>query len=201
MEEWLSGQDTYTLHKSALKSFPRNPYSVTNIDDVWEMVLAVISSLSRYDKQKYLLNGIDIFSRYAWKVPLKDKTSTSITGALFQNRKPITIQSDKGTEFVNAIVQQYLKRQGLDFHTTLNPDIKCAIFERFNGTLNTKIYKYVTKNKTYRYVDVINKLLTSYNNSVKSTKGMSPSKVNAATFTPSGLKSPNDALNVKWEIL
>jgi len=58
---------------------------------------------------------------------LKDKTGKSIAAALktiFQNRKPITIQSHKGTEFVNAIVQQYLKRQGIDFHTTHNPDIK-----------------------------------------------------------------------------
>jgi len=63
-------------------------------------------------------------------VALKDKTGTSITSVLkssFQDRKPITIQSDKSTEFVNAIVQQYLKRQGVNFHTTHNPDIKGAV--------------------------------------------------------------------------
>jgi len=86
------------------------------------------TSLSKYNnKYKYLLNVIDIFSRYAWSLPLKDKTGKSIAAALttlFQNRKPITIQSDKGTDFVNETVQQYLKRQGFDFHTTHNPDIK-----------------------------------------------------------------------------
>jgi hypothetical protein len=40
VEEWLSGQDTYTLHKPVRKRFPRNPYTVTNIDDIWEMDLA-----------------------------------------------------------------------------------------------------------------------------------------------------------------
>jgi transposase InsO family protein len=68
-------------------------------------------------------------------VPLKDKTGTSIMTALkflFQNRKPITLQSDKGTDFVNTNVQQFLKRQGVDFHTTHNPDIKGAVIERFN---------------------------------------------------------------------
>ena len=82
------------------------------------------------------------FSRYAWSVPLKDKTGKAIAAALttlFQNRKTITIQSDKGTEFVNATVQQYLKRQGVDFHTTHNPDIKGAVvIERFNRTLKRK---------------------------------------------------------------
>jgi hypothetical protein len=68
-------------------------------------------------------------------VPLKNKTGTSITSALkslFQNRKGITIQSDKDTEFVNVTVQQYLKRQGVNFHMTHNPDIKGAVIERFN---------------------------------------------------------------------
>ena len=144
----------YTLHKPVRKMFPRNPYSVTNIDDVWEMDLADLSSLSKHnDKIKYLLNVIDKFSWYAWSVPLKDMTGTSITTALkflFRDRKSLTIQSDKGTEFVNATVQQYFKRQGVSFDTTYNLDIKGAIIERFNRTSNTKRYKYFTKNNTCR---------------------------------------------------
>ena len=97
VEEWVSSQNTYTLHKPVRKKFPRNAYTVTNID-VWEMDLADLSFLSKYnDKYKYLLKVIDIFWRYAWSVALKDKTGTSITTALkslFQNRKPNTIQSD-----------------------------------------------------------------------------------------------------------
>ena len=91
----------------------------------------------------------DMFSRYAWSVPLKEKTGTSIKTALkvlFRDRKPLTIQSDKITEIVNATVQLYPKRQGVSFHTTHNPDIKGAIIESFNGTLKTKMYKYFTKN-------------------------------------------------------
>jgi transposase InsO family protein len=142
VEEWLSGQDTYTLHKPARKRFPCNPYMVANTDDVWEMDLADLHSLAKYnDKYKYLLNVIDIFSRYARSVPLKDKIGTSIMMALkslVHIRKPITIQSDKGTEFVNETVQQYIKRQGKNFHTTRNRDIKCAIIERFNRTLKKR---------------------------------------------------------------
>jgi transposase InsO family protein len=79
----VSGQNTYTLHKPVSKRFARNPYTVTNIDDVWETDLADLSSLSKYnDKFKYLLNVIDIFSRYAWSISLKNKIGTSITTAL-----------------------------------------------------------------------------------------------------------------------
>jgi len=112
VEEWFSCQDTYILHKPVRKRFPRNPYTVTDFDDIWEIDIAVLSSISKYnDKYKYLLNVIDIFSRFALNVTLKDKTCTLITAvlkSLLKNRKPLTIQLDKGTEFVNTTVQQYL---------------------------------------------------------------------------------------------
>ena len=99
------------------------------------MDLADLSNLSKYnDKYKYALNVIDIFSRYAWSVPLKHKTGNSITPALkslFRNTKAITKQSDKVTELVNATVKQYFKLQGVSFHTTHNPDIKGTIVEEF----------------------------------------------------------------------
>jgi truncated hemoglobin YjbI len=72
VQEWLSGEDTYTLHKPVRKRFPRNPYTVTNLDDVWEMHLADLAALAKYNSNyRYLLNVIDVFSHYAWSVPLK----------------------------------------------------------------------------------------------------------------------------------
>jgi hypothetical protein len=63
IEVWLSGQNAYTLHKTIRKHFYRNPYTVTNIDDFFEMDLADLSSISKYnDKYKYLRNVIDIFA-------------------------------------------------------------------------------------------------------------------------------------------
>jgi len=96
VEEWLSGQNTYTLHIPVRKGFPRTLYTEPNIGDMWEMDIADLSSPSKYnDKYKYLLN-------------VTDKTVTSITSAmksLFQNRKLIATQSDYGTACVNATVQ------------------------------------------------------------------------------------------------
>jgi IS30 family transposase len=80
-----------------------------------------------------------VFSRYAWSVPLKDKTGASVTTALktlFKSRQPFTLQSDKGTEFLNKL---YLTNKGVSFHTTHKPDIKGAIIERFNRTLNNRV--------------------------------------------------------------
>jgi len=76
---------------------------------MWERDLANLSSLSINNKFKYILNVKDIFSRYAWSAPIKDKTGTSITTALtflFPYRNLLTIQPEKCTEFVNATVRK-----------------------------------------------------------------------------------------------
>jgi transposase InsO family protein len=120
---------------------------------------ADLSAFAKYNsKYKYLLNVIDIFSRYAWSVTLKHKTGRSVVtalAALFQDKTPNTIQSDKGTVFVNATVQQYLQRKWVQFHTTHNTDIKGAIIERFNRTFKTRMYKYFTRFSTYRYLNAL----------------------------------------------
>jgi hypothetical protein len=145
------------------------------------MILVDLSALSKYNNNyRYLLNVIDAFSRYAWSAPLKHKAGKSVVIALaklFQVRKPITIQSDKSIEFVNATVQQYLKREGIEFHTTHNPDIKGAVIERSNRTLKTRMYKFFTKFNTYRYLDALSDRVTSYNRVLHSTMGMAPDRV------------------------
>jgi len=53
------------------------------MDEIWEMDLESLSSLSKYnDKFKYLLNVTDIFSQYAWSIPLKDKTGASLHNSI-----------------------------------------------------------------------------------------------------------------------
>ena len=79
-------------------------------------------------------------------------------------------------------MQQYVKLQGVNVHTTNNPDIKGAVIERFNKSLKARMFKYFTKNNTYRYLDVIDKLLTGYNTSNHSTICMPPSKVNPSNI-------------------
>ena len=68
----LMGQDTYTLHKPARRSFKGNRVIVGGIDEQWQMDLADMQSLKQYnDGYRYLLVCIDVFSKYAWIVPIK----------------------------------------------------------------------------------------------------------------------------------
>ena len=72
-----------------------------------------------------------------------------------------------------------LRRRGIKFYTSENEDLKAAVVERFNRTLKTKMFRYFTHVNTRRYLDVLDDLLHSYNNTHHRSIGMAPSEVNA----------------------
>ena len=148
--EWLQSQDTYTLHKPTRRRFLRRQVVVYGIDHQWQANLEDLGKLASYNKGfKYLLTCIDVLSRYAWVVPLKDKTGKTLKEAfevIFKlGRQPIGLQTDRGTEFTNRVFQKFLKENNVHFFTTYNDETKASIVERFNRTLKTKMWKYFTQ--------------------------------------------------------
>ena len=91
---------------------------------------------------------IDIFSRNAWVVPLKDKKGVSIVN-VFQKildkltKKPNKIWVDKGSEFYNSSFRKWLKDNDIEMCSVHNEE-KSVVAESFIPTLKTKIYKYMT---------------------------------------------------------
>ena len=95
------------LHKPIIKKFNKRKVHSSFKNNIWAVDLAGMQLLSKFIKEfRFLLCVIDIFSKYAWVVPLKDKKGVSINNA-FQiilkesNRKPNKIWVDKGSEFYN----------------------------------------------------------------------------------------------------
>ena len=117
----------------------------------------------------FLLTVIDVFSKRAWCVPLKSKSAAALVTAFREllsnsnNRAPTTLQTDKGTEFLNRPLQRLLKEYGVHHFTTHNEDTKASIVERYNRTLKTRMWRYFTKNQTLPYVDVLQDFVRSYN--------------------------------------
>lgn len=185
VKDWLQSQETYTLHKSASKRFPRNKYIVSNINYLWQADLSDMRSLSQYnDEYNYILCVIDVFSKFAYARPLKKKDSKSIIRSFKSifaetNSKPEHLQTDKGTEFTSKQVRNLFKSFNINYYVTNNPDIKASIVERFQRTLKGKMWRYFTYKNTYRYIDVLDNLVLSYNNSKHSSIQMCPSQVNS----------------------
>ena len=137
------------LYKPIIKKFTKRKIHAAFKDNTWGADLAIMQLLSRYNKGiRFLLYVIDIFSKNAWVVPLKDKKGVSIVTA-FQsilkqsNRKPNKIWMDKGSEFCNATFKKWLQDNDIVMYST-HDEGKSVVAEKFIRTLKSKIYKHMT---------------------------------------------------------
>ena len=95
------------LHKLIIKNFNKRKVHSPFTDNIWGADLADMQLINKFNKGfRFLLCVIDIYSKYAWVIPLKDKKAITIINA-FQNilhesnHKPYKIWVDKGSEFYN----------------------------------------------------------------------------------------------------
>lgn len=183
LKNWLSTQNVYTRHKPIVKKFQRNKVITRGIDDLWQIDLADLQKISKYnDNNRYLVTCIDVFSKFAWVVPIKNKKSDTVLEAFkfiinSSGRKPNFLQSDQGTEFLNSKFKEYLSEIDVGFYY-VNSELKASVIERFNRTIKEKIYKYFTLKNTERYIDILGTLVNTYNNSYHRSIKTLPSKVN-----------------------
>jgi transposase InsO family protein len=181
--DWLGTQDAYTLHKPARKRFPRRKTFAKGINDLFQADLVDMQSLSRFnDSHRYILTCIDVFSKRAFAVALKDKRGPTVADAfvkIFTDTVPNLLQTDRGTEFLNTQVQDVFKKYNIRHYWSLNDEIKAAVVERFNRTLKTRMYRYFSARHTNRWLDVLQSLVDSYNKSFHRTIGMAPNNVDS----------------------
>ena len=169
-------------HKPIIRKFEKRKVHAAFKDNIWGVDLADMQLLSKYNKGiRFLLCVIDIFSKYAWVVPLKDKKGISIVKA-FQsileqsNRKPNEIWVDKGSEFYNAYFKKLLQDNDIVMYSTHNEG-KSVVAERFIRTLKSKIYKYMTSISKNVYINKIDVRVNEYNNTYHITIKMKPTDV------------------------
>lgn len=178
IDDWLKTQRTYTLHKPVRKNFKRNTIFVTGVDDQFQADLADVSMLSHYNGGvHFLLTCIDVFSKYAWAIPMKNKTAVTTRDAfreIFAERKPNHLVTDRGKEFENSVIKEFMAKHNVNHFFALNPDTKASIAERFNRTLKGRMWKYLTHKNTLRYLDVLKNIVNGYNNSYHRSIKMTP---------------------------
>ena len=170
------------LYKPIIRKFKKRKVYSTFKDNIWGADLADMQLLSKYNKGiRFLLCVIDIFSKYAWVVPVKDKKGINIIKA-FQsilkqsNRKPNKIWVDKGSEFHNAYFKKWLQDNDIVMYSTHNEE-KSVVAERFIRTLKSKIYKYMTLISKNVYIDKLDDIVDEFNNTYHTTIKMKPADV------------------------
>lgn len=184
VKTWLSSQDTYTLHRKALKKFQRRKIMVNGMEDQLQADLIEMSKFKQVnDGYCFILSIIDVFSKKAWAIPLRTKSGIEVSDAfsnLLKNQLKNfrVLQVDKGREFLNKHVKDTLQKHDVKLFTTENEDIKASVVERWNQTIQNKIYKWFTKTGDKRWIDILPKLTNSYNSTVHSATKIAPDDIN-----------------------
>lgn len=176
-------QPAYYLHYPVRRKFKRRQTQVNGINEQWQIDLL---DIKKYKSQNshftYLLTCIDVFSKYAWVVPIKHKTAENCRDALnkiFQEAVPRYIYSDKGREFM-GVCNQLFKENGI-VHLMTQSINKASVVERFNRTLKDKIWRYLSRNpksKSKRFINVLPELVKSNNSTYHRAIKTSPDQVN-----------------------
>ena len=141
------------LQKPIIKKLKKTKIYSSFKGNTWGADLADIQLISKFNKgTRILLCVTDIFSKYAWVVPLKDKKFITIVNAI-QNildnstklhsiRKPNKIWADKNSEFYNSSFKKWLKYNDIELYSRHNEG-KSVVAERSIKTLKNKIYKHM----------------------------------------------------------
>ena len=173
-------------------------------DETWSADLIDKSSLSKYNiNYKFILTVIDIFRKYAWAIPLKNKSGLSITNGFklvlgdhpqggSESRKPEKLWVDRDSEFYNKTFESLLKEYETELYSTYS-DSKAVLIERFNRTLLHVINKPMFINGDDNWVNLLNDAVVTYNN-IHSTINMTPVD---ASNNPANVKHTIGFKNIK----
>ena len=131
------------LHKPIKRNFTGRRVLVNHVDEVWCSDLVEMQQFSKWNKgYRYLLMVLDVFSKYGWIIPLKDKKGETVSEAfktiLKEGRTPGYLWVDKGKEYYNKHVKDLLEKNNIQMYSTENEE-KSSVCERWNRTIKTKM--------------------------------------------------------------
>lgn len=133
------------------------------------------------DRRAYALTCIDMFSKYAWVVPITRKRAETVLAAIepiLREHTPKLLHSDNGGEFVNAQMEVLLDELNIKHVKGFpyKPSTQGAI-ERFNRTFKGMIAQHMSTHNTRRWITVCADLVTNYNNTLHTTIKTTPAKL------------------------
>ena len=162
------------------KNYPTNKITYNHTDEIWSIDLAdmIDYKISNNKGYRYIFIVIDNFSKYLWAIPLKNKYSQTITNE-FSNilstskRKPLKIESDRGSEFYNSIFQNFLKSKNIQ-HYSRYTDKGPSIAERVIRTIRNLLKKPVFLAGNANWLNELSSVIKQYNNTIHHSIKMTP---------------------------
>lgn len=172
-------------HRSARKKFPRRSYVMRGINDTFQADLIEMQPWSNQNRgYRYILMVIDVFSKRAWAIPLKNKTGPEVTQAMATIFKtnpqhiPRNMHTDQGKEFYNAQFQQLMRTHEINHYSTYST-LKASIVERLNRTILNRLWRLFSLQGSHKWLNNLQSIMDSYNETKHRTIKMRPIDVNA----------------------
>ena len=175
------------LNKPVIRKFKKRKVHSSFTDNIWGADLTDMQLINKFNKGiRFLLCVIDIFSKHAWVIPLKDKKGITITNAFQKlmeksNRKLNRLWVEKGSDFYNRSMKVFLENNNIEMYSTSNEE-KSVAAERFIRTLNDKTYKYMTSISKNVYIDKLDEIVYKCNNTYHITIKMEPAAVKPSIY-------------------
>ena len=195
--------------KAPKKNYETNKITYNHIDEIWSIDLADFSDykISNNKGYRYIFIIIDNFSKFLWAIPLKNKYSQTITNK-FSNilstskRKPIKVESDRGSEFYNSIFQNFLKSKNIQHYSRFT-EKGPSIAERVIRTVRNLLKKPVFEKGKADWVSELPSVIKQYNNTFHHSIKMKPidaSKKSNEKLVYNNLKDDRDKQLPKYKL-
>ena len=195
--------------KAPKKNYPTNKIIYSHIDDIWSIDLAdmIDYKISNNKNYRYIFIIIDNFSKYLWAIPLKNKYSQTSTNDFSiilttSKRKPLKIESDRGSEFYNSIFQNFLKSKNIH-HYSRYTDKGPSMVERIIRTIRNLLKKPIFLAGNADWLSELPSVVKKYNNtihhSIKMTPVQASKKVNEK-IVYSNLRDKRDVRKPKFKL-
>ena len=181
IKKYLKGKSEYFIHKPVYKKIRRNKIVVAKSFEIIAVDLMNVSNIAKHnDGVNYILLGIDMFSRVVYATQMETKTGHETTQAfkkIFRHKTFRSIYADMGGEFKAKLLKNYLDTIDTHIYYATNY-VKASMIERFIRTLRLKLERFMESRDSYRYIDNLQDLITSYNRTYHRSIGRSPASVN-----------------------
>lgn len=173
-------QIAFELHRPVRRNFVRKHFKLEGIGDTWQMDLMDLNNLSKENGGfSYILVVIDVFTKFVWTRPVKNKTAINVRDALADiitkspYGAPKNIHSDEGKEFTNTVCRSLYSKYDINFYQTYTA-MKASIAERVIRTLKNKMFRRFTVQHNQKWMSILQKITNEYNNTVHRTTNMKP---------------------------
>ena len=175
VKEFVQNQEVNQLFKRQPRIKYYFPIVAKDINEIWQIDIMDMSDIhSVNDNIKYFFVAIDVFSRFAVVIAMKNKLANTIIKAMKESfdvmvGKPKIINCDNGSEFINGDFKKFAKDNDIDIrYVQVGDHKKLGIVDRFIRTLREKINKLLAIRNTTRYIDYISEIVDNYNDSFHS---------------------------------